>query len=161
MKFILQRYSDNRKSTLGLLLKVVPIGSAEKTVLQSYTLEDESREVKVSGETRIPAGKYELGINAADTPLTLKYRKKYPWFKYHIEVKNIPGFKGVYIHIGNVDENTDGCILLGDSADNNSISEGMITNSTAAFKRFYDSVFTHLQAGNKASIEIRDEDRLK
>lgn len=160
MNFILQRYSDNRKSTLGIILKVVPMGTAVKTSLQAYTLEDESREVKVSGETRIPAGKYELVINAADTPLTLKYRAKYSWFKYHIEVKNVPGFKGVYIHVGNNEANTDGCILLGDSADNNSISEGMIQGSTAAFKRFYDSVFTHLQAGNKVSLEIRDEQKL-
>jgi len=128
MNFILQRFSDNRTSTLGILLKKVVFGTDYKTVLQAYTLEDESRDVKMSGETRIPAGVYELGINAADTPLTLKYRKKYSWFKYHIEVKNVPGFKGIYIHVGNVDDNTDGCILLGDSADNNSISEGMITN---------------------------------
>lgn len=157
MKFILQRFSDNRKSTLGILLKVLAHGTSQMTILQSYTLEDESREEKLSGETRIPAGIYDLVINAADTPLTLKYRKKYSWFKYHIEIKNVPGFKGVYIHIGNYDDNTDGCVLLGDSADNNSISEGMITNSTAAFKRFYDSVFSHLSEGGKATIEIRDE----
>ncbi len=157
MNFILQRYSDNRQSTLGILLKVVPMGAGKKTVLQAYTLEDESREVKVSGETRIPAGVYELVINAADTPLTLKYRKKYIWFKYHIEIKNVPGFKGCYFHLGNSDDDTAGCVLVGDSADNNSVSEGMITNSTAAFKRFYDMVFPHLEAGNKASIEIRDE----
>jgi hypothetical protein len=161
MDFILQRYSDNRQSTLGLLLKKVPMGSSIKTMLQAYTLEDESREVKVSGETRIPAGFYELVIHKQDTPLTLKYRAKYSWFKNHIEIKNVTGFEGVYIHIGNYDSNTEGCILLGDSVDNNSISEGMITNSTTAFKRFYDMVYTHLEAGNKAHIEIRDESTLK
>lgn len=157
MNFILQRFSDNRKSTLGILLKKLQHGEAMKTILQCYTLEDESREAKISGETRIPAGKYDLVINKADTPLTLRYRAKYSWFKYHIEVKNVSGFKGIYIHIGNYDSNSDGCILLGDSADNNSITEGMISNSTAAFKRFYDSVYTHLEGGGTASIDIRDE----
>lgn len=157
MNFILQRFSDNRKSTLGILLKKLAHGEAQKTILQCYTLEDESREAKISGETRIPAGKYELLIQPADTPLTLRYRAKYSWFKNHIEIKNVPGFKGIYIHIGNYDSNSDGCVLLGDSADNNSISEGMISNSTAAFKRFYDSVHTHLAAGGRASIDIRDE----
>lgn len=157
MNFILQRFSDNRKSTLGILLKVLAHGTSQMTILQSYTLEDESREEKLSGETRIPAGIYDLVINAADTPLTLKYRKKYSWFKYHIEIKNVPGFKGCYIHVGNYESDTDGCILLGDSVDNNSISEGMIQNSTSAFKRFYDSIYPHLESGGKASIEIRNE----
>lgn len=157
MKFILQRYSDNRKSTLGLLFYVTPDARCERLTLQSYTLEDEYRDEKVSKETRIPAGTYELGLQPVDTPMTIRYQQKYTWFKKHIEIKSVPGFKGIYIHVGNNDGDTEGCILLGDSADNNVISEGMIQNSTAAFKRFYVSIYDHLAAGKKATIEIRDE----
>lgn len=157
MNFILQRYSDNRDSTLGLLLEKKQDGKGEKLVFQNYVLEDEFREVKQSGETRIPAGFYELKIMEAETPLTKKYQAKYPWFKKHIEVTNIKNFKGVYCHIGNTDEDTDGCLLFGDNADNNRIGPGSVSNSTQSFKRWYEVVYEHLSAGKKAFIEIRDE----
>jgi hypothetical protein len=152
MKFILQRFSDNRRSTIGLLFKIgVPFP------FRCYSLEDEFRESKVSKETRIPAQLYELVIQKIETPKTLAYRQKYPWFESHIMVKDVPGFIGVYLHIGNTDEDTDGCILLGDSADNNSIGPGNIASSTAAFKRFYTEVYSELKNGAKVFLEIRDE----
>lgn len=152
MTFILQRYSDNRDSTLGILLKVLE----KQTVLQAYTLEDEFRAIKVKGETRIPAGTYTVDRQPLATPLTLKYRQKYPWFKNHLEVKNVPGFQGIYIHVGNYDENSDGCILLGDVADNNSIGPGSVMQSTAAFQRFYQSVYDQLPI----TLIIKDEKSL-
>lgn len=153
MTFILQRYSDNRDSTLGIMLKVFDLGKGKATVFQGYTLEDESRVDKVKGETRIPAGVYEIDIQQTDTPLTLKYRAKYPWFKKHLEIKNVPGFVGVYIHIGNFDADTAGCVLLGDNADNNVIGPGSISNSTAAFRRFYENVYQHLPV----TLIVKDE----
>jgi hypothetical protein len=160
MNFILQRFSDNRDSTLGLLFEKKEDGKGKKLVFLNYTLEDEYREVKESGETRIPAAFYELKIMETVTPLTKKYQEKYPWFKKHIEVTGIKNFRGVYCHIGNNDEHTDGCILFGDNADNNQIGPGSISNSTAAFKRWYERVYEHLSAGKKAFIEVRDEQYL-
>ena len=156
MTYILQRYSDNRDSTLGVLLKVLDTVQGQRPVLQAYTLEDEYREVKVNGETRIPAGTYQVDIQKADTPLTLKYRAKYAWFKNHLEIKNVPNFKGVYLHLGNFDADSAGCILIGDNADNNSIGPGSISNSTASFKRFYESVYPHLPI----TFIIKDEKEL-
>ena len=156
MTFILQRYSDNRDSTLGLLLKVVISAGKEKLVFQGYTLEDQFQVVKIPKESRIPAGIYNVDIQKADTPKTLQYRAKFPWFKNHLEIKNVTGFKGVYIHIGNSDEDTEACILIGDNADNNVIGPGSISNSTACFKRFYESVYPHLPV----ALIIRDEDYL-
>ena len=157
MDFLLQRFSDNRDSTLGILLKKM---TGYRTVFQAYSLEDEFRESKVSGETRIPEGKYELVLQKQDTPKTKQYRAKYPWFKHHIMVNNVPGFTGIYIHIGNDDEDTDGCILLGDNADNNVIGPGSVSNSTASFRRFYDPVYEALASGQKVTLEIRNENKL-
>lgn len=157
MDFLLQRYNDNRKSTLGLLFLKVVHGTEDKLFFQAYTLEDEFRDEKVMSETRIPAGFYELGIQQTETPMTKKYQAKYDWFKKHIEIKNVPNFVGVYIHIGNTDADTAGCLLLGDQADNNSIGEGAIMQSTAAFRRFYGVVYEYLEKGGKAHLEIRDE----
>ena len=156
MKFILQRFSDNRDSTLGILLKVLDTNQGPRPVFQSYTLEDEYRDEKVMKETRIPAGTYQVDIQQTDTPLTLKYQAKYPWFKKHLEIKKVPGFTGVYLHIGNFDADSAGCILVGDNADNNIIGPGSISNSTASFKRFYESVYPHLPV----TLVVKDEKQL-
>lgn len=161
--YILQRFSDNRQSTLGLLFKKTDIG----VVFQCYTMEDEYREEKVMKETRIPAGRYQIVIQREETPKTISYRKKYPnWFKSHLMLKDVPGFTGIYIHIGNTDIDTEGCILLGDNADNNRLGGGSVSNSTQAFTRFYNLLYDHLdhkfngKYDNDAFIEVRDEKQL-
>ena len=54
---LLQRYSDDGESTLGLMFAGL---DASKPLFAGYTMEDEARAVKVAKETRIPAGDYEL-----------------------------------------------------------------------------------------------------
>lgn len=157
MDFILQRYSDNGKSTQGILLEK----TSGKPVFFSYVMEDEHRDVKVAGETRIPAGFYELKIRKEDTVLTIKHRASYgAWFKYHIEVTGIKNFSGVYVHSGVSEKHTEGCLLLNDTANNNMIEVGDMSRSQQAVKRFYEKVYDHLDSGNKAFIEIRDENKL-
>lgn len=157
MNFVLQRFSDNRDTTLGILL----LRMQSKLLFQGYTCEDEYREVKEKGETRIPAGLYSIVIQEQETPMTLRYRQRYPnWFKNHLMIKDVPNFTGVYIHIGNTDADTDGCILVGDGADNNVIGAGSISASTQCFTRLYNILYNHLKEGGKATIEIRDENKL-
>lgn len=161
MQLTLQRYSDNRQSTQGLLFKSIMKGSEKKLHLMCYTLEDEYRDEKVMAETRIPAGLYEVDFNKSDTPLTKKYRAKFPnFFTYHLEIKKVPGFQGIYLHIGNSDVDSMGCILLCDNMDNNSITAGNGGNSTQAFTRVYKEIATALENKDKVFIEIRDESRL-
>jgi hypothetical protein len=159
LNFVLQRYSDNGKGTQGLVLE--KIINSKKPVFFSHVLEDEHRDKKLKGETRIPAGIYELKIRKEDTPLTLTHRKNYgEWFKYHIEVVGIKDFSGVYVHAGNKETHTDGCLLLNDTANNNQIEAGDMARSTQAVKRFYQKVYPHLESGGRAFIEIRDENFL-
>lgn len=122
------RYIDDGETTLGLLFY--------DDEFFCYTLEDTYREVKIMEETRIPEGTYEVGFNKADTKLTLKYRKSRPWFKYHLHVKNVPNYTGVYIHVGNTNTHTAGCLLVADSITDNN-TETTIYNSKEAFKRLY------------------------
>lgn len=135
------RYSDNGNSTLALLFV--------NGVFFCHALEDEHRDEKVAGETRIPAGVYQLGIQDAVTPLTERYRSKYEWFENHIHVKDVPNFESVYIHIGNDEKNTDACLIVADNANNNTIAKGFIGSSTPAFKRLYEKIYPELkkQAG--------------
>ncbi|MDZ7605910.1 MAG: DUF5675 family protein [Cyclobacteriaceae bacterium] len=143
------RYSDDGKTTVGLLYL--------NGFFYCYTLEDTHRAVKVAGQTRVPAGKYELDFNRADTGLTLKYRNTFSeWFTYHLEIKNIPGFQGVYIHNGGTNEDTDGCLLVSDSL---SVSETTksLTNSRNTFKRLYTYLKEEIEKGTKVRIIMRDE----
>ena len=144
-----QRYSDNGNSTQGLFFI--------NHQFASYTLEDEHREVKVPGETRIPAGVYEIGFMEADTPLTLRYRRRFDWFHYHLHIKDVPNFTGIYIHIGNDEKDTAGCVTVQDNANNNQVEPGFNGRSTPAFKRIYLTVSRALKRGERVFIEICDE----
>ena len=159
MIFLLQRYSNVKEfggSTQGLLFTKDPFA------FFCHTLEDESQTVKVKGETRIPAGLYELKIRKEDTPLTVKHRKDYgDWFKFHIEITNVQGFSGVYIHAGNTEQHTEGCLLLGEIQANNTMSAAVLHASIVAVKRFYAIAYPLLESGQKVHLEIRDETVLK
>lgn len=153
MNILLQRFSDNKDSTMGLWFH-----KEEKKFLM-FGLEDQYQEKKVMKETRIPAGFYELKIREEETPLTLKHRETYgAWFEYHIEITGIGNFKGVYIHAGNDDDHTDGCPLGGNTLTNHFIQQSKpLASSIDAIRRFYALVYPHLKAGNRAFLEVRDE----
>ncbi len=158
MNILLQRFSDNGKSTMGLLFH-----KEDNMKFLGFVLEDEHREEKVSKETRIPAGYYELKIRKEETPLTLKHRINYgQWFKFHIEITNIPNFKGVYLHAGNDETDTDGCPLIGNTLSNHHVVlKEQLVSSIDGTRRVYALVYPYLEAGHKAFIEIRDEAHLK
>ena len=124
------RYNHDKKSTQGILML--------NGKFFCHTVEDEHRCEKVNGQTRIPEGNYPVEQRLEDTSLTKKYKAKFNWFDYHFEIKDIPNFKWVYIHIGNSELDTEGCLLVGDTAinDPDNISS-RIGNSTIAYKRLY------------------------
>jgi len=130
MHLTLYRFSESPDSTIGLLY--------EGKYFNCFTLEDQYQKVKVEGETRIPEGLYKVKQRRVLSGLTKKYRAKYPWFKWHFELQDVPGFKYVYIHIGNDDDHTDGCILIGDRLKSNKVDDvNNLGASTPAFQRLY------------------------
>jgi len=147
MNLHLLRYSDNGDDTTGLLFI--------DGVFACYTIEDEHRNVKIAGETRIPEGEYEIGFREEESPMTEKYRKDYPdIFDYHLQLLEVPGFQFIYIHVGNTDEDTMGCILLNDSMNNNQIQKGRGGFSRNAFKRIYPKIWKALKTGEQVKIKI-------
>ena len=130
MKLELKRFSSQSDTTLGLLFV--------DGEFECFTLEDEYREEKVKGETRIPAGTYKVAKREVLSELTKKYRNKYPWFDYHFMLQDVPNFQYVYIHVGNDDDHTDGCLLVGDAVKSNLFNDdNNLTSSGPAFKRLY------------------------
>ncbi len=148
----LLRYSDDKTTTLGLLFV------NEK--FYCYTLEDTFHEVKIKGETRIPAGTYHIQFRKEETDLTLKYRERYPeWFTWHLQLQNVPGFHSIYIHNGGGHTDTEGCILVSDSL-NVSNENAFLSNSRETFRRLYGYLREQLDNNIPVQISIYNEDRI-
>jgi hypothetical protein len=120
-----------------------------------YGLEDEYRTVKIWGETRIDAGKYPLGLRRVGGHNNRYARKFSSFHQGMLEVKNVPNFKYVLIHIGNTDDDTAGCYLVGQECNNNRLEKGRLTGSTLAYKDFYNKVIDSVVKGD-CSIEYID-----
>ena len=149
------RYSSGADSTLGLLFENGPEGRE----FLAYTLEDEFREEKLSAETRIPEGTYDIELRTVGG-FHNRYTAKFgiPWHKGMLHVQDVPGFEYILIHTGNTDEHTMGCLLVADSSTQNVTKDGFVGASVAAYKRVYPDLAQWLVDGNKLSITYIDYD---
>lgn len=149
MKLTLERFHDDGDRTLGLLLM--------DGVFQCLTLEDERRTIKVYGETRIPAGIYAIKLRT-EGGFHNRYRDRFgDWHRGMPELQDVPGFEYILIHIGNTDEHTAGCLLVGMGLNRD---QSMITASERAYRKIYPAIADALEAGEAVSIEIIDQDRM-
>lgn len=103
---------------------------------------------KVYGKTAIPKGTYEITLDI----ISPKFKDR-EWAKF-CEGKlprliNVKGYEGVLIHVGNKPEDTLGCILVGQSSTN-----GTISNSTDTFKKLYSILQDSKNKGEKLTIKI-------
>lgn len=154
MKLQVLRFNSQSDSTNGLLFDVT-----NGTKFLCYTLEDEKRDVKVMSETRIPAGKYKILLRK-EGGFHARYTKKYgSMHKGMLHVQEVPNFKWILIHTGNTDEHTAGCLILGDSQENNTlVKNGFIGKSTQAYKRIYPPIAKALENNEEVTIEYIDLD---
>jgi hypothetical protein len=97
-----------------------------------FTLEDKVRDVKIKAITAIPYGKYEVIINFSN-----RFQKYMPL------LLNVPNYEGVRIHPGNTKNDTEGCILVGNSKSLNFIGGSRVT---------FASLFTRMK-----KIEKKDK----
>ncbi len=154
MKLEVQRFSSKSNSTLGMLFDVT-----ETPKFLCYTLEDEFREVKVSGETRIPSGTYNVTLRTVGG-LNERYTEKFgaDFNKGMLWVRDVPNFEYILIHIGNTDLDSAGCLLVGDSQTQNITKNGFIGSSTDAYKRVYPQIADVLVNGGEVCITYVDYD---
>ena len=156
MKYEVLRISSGKDSTSGMLFEV---DNDTRTFL-AYTLEDEQRDVKVWGETRIPAGTYKLKLRE-EGGFDNRYLNKYGeiFHKGMIHVQDVPGFEYILWHTGNTDEHTAGCLILGNTQTNNRIAkDGFIGSSVDAYKFVYPRVVSAIEAGIDVEVEYIDFD---
>jgi len=152
MELVVVRYNLSSDSTNGMLLEKTWIGHE----FLCYTLEDEFRETKIKGETMIPYGRYEIKLRR-EGGFHNKYSKRFS--DIHdgmLHITNVPNFEYILIHCGNTDEHTSGCLLVGDSQENNGlITDGFIGKSKQAYKRIYRPICEALQKGEEVFIEYK------
>ena len=154
MKLEVLRFSSQKDSTNGILFDVT-----HGRRFLCYTLEDEHRDVKEYGETRVPAGTYDITLRTVDG-FHGRYTKKYgEMHKGMLWVRNVPNFEYILIHTGNTDEHTAGCLLLGDSQQVNfGESNGFVGSSVNAYKRVYPPIAAALESGEGVTITYIDFD---
>jgi len=148
MKLEVLRFNSQDDFTSGLLFDVT-----DGRKFLAYTLEDEYREEKVKGETRIPSGTYKITLRTTGG-FHARYTKKYgSMHKGMLWVRDVPNFEYILIHTGNTDEHTAGCLLVGDTQ-----KDGFTGASTSAYKRIYPPIAEVLERGEEVTITYIDYD---
>ena len=153
MKLEVLRFSSQDESTLGVLSDVT-----DGRKFLAFTLEDEYRETKVAGETRVPAGTYKITLRTVGG-FHGKYAAKYgDMHKGMLWVRDVPNFEYILIHVGNTDDNTEGCLLVGNTSQENIVRDGFIGESGNAYKRIYPPIAKVLVDGGEVTITYVDYD---
>jgi len=148
MELLLERLTSDADATVGALFA--------DGRFQCFTLEDEHRLEKVPAETRIPAGTYEIRLRAAGG-MHPKYAARYgSMHRGMLHLQDVPGFEWIYIHTGNTDDHTEGCILVGEGALTKS-GNMSLQASRDAYERLYRAVVAAAEVGN-LRITIKDRD---
>ena len=136
MKLRVDRYLSTPNATLGKLYI--------DDVFECYTLEDEFRAVKVKKETRIPDGTYLIKLRTEGSHHS-HYAQKFPDIhKGMLWLQNVPGFQFILIHIGNTEEDTEGCLLVGSDRDEKTMT---LQRSTVAYRKMYPKVAEAVEKG--------------
>ena len=155
MNYRILRINSQLDYSMGVMFTVGssgPIDDSGKIRHLCYTLEDEYRKVKVKKETRIPAGTYELKLRTEGS-LTKRYELRFPDIHQGmIWLKDVPEFKYIYIHCGNDDDDTDGCVLVGSY-----LRLNRVLNSRSTYRRIYPMIRDSIKR-NKTFLEIIDYD---
>ena len=147
--FYVTRLFRNNDETIGIF-------STEGRII-CYSLEDEKRTVKVYGETRIPAGTYNVTLRYEGGHYK-RYKEKFPnWHKGMLWIRDVPNFKWILIHIGNDEDDSAGCILCATDSHIGAGNRYKILFSTIAYKRLYKLMSKPLLEDDQVLLKVRDE----
>ena len=142
-----RRYGYGLDSTGGLLfVENVHIG---------YTCEDQRQPtgIKVQDETCIPSGRYQLKLRDAGG-MNEKYKAKYPFHRGMLHLQDVPNFTWIYFHIGNTDDHTSGCILVGRSSYRGKNGEYTVGSSVGMYEELYKLIFAAINSGEEVWVEV-------
>jgi hypothetical protein len=152
------RFADNGKASLSYF--------QINGVSYTFGIEDEGRDTKVAGETRIPEGTYKVALRAEGgyhNREAARYKDKKPGFhRGMLAIYNAPDWKVVadgmefqyiLIHPGNTEKHTNGCYLPNMSANFSSYEGG---SSRVAYEKIYPIIRDAILAGEDVTITYKD-----
>jgi len=141
MEILLKRKVRTAKSTTGDFIVngnriAYSLEDIDRRLQQSDSL-DHIKSVKVHSETAIPAGRYEVILSFSN-----RFKKFLPL------LLSVPGFEGIRIHSGNKADDSDGCILIGET-----VAADWVGSSRDAMAEFM-SIFEPASKKGKIFITI-------
>ncbi|EAK7916022.1 hypothetical protein E7S32_03830, partial [Campylobacter jejuni] len=111
----------------------------EKILFECFSLEEDKEGLESGKDLRIPEGNYNLKRHSPSRfENTLRSITKKDDTMINVYNDEVPSSRAILIHWGNTDKDTQGCILLGLTKDNNNESVGQ---SRQACKEFYDLMY--------------------
>ncbi|EDK9115190.1 hypothetical protein GHK77_08930 [Campylobacter jejuni] len=147
---IIRRYTS-KTCVIG---KFKVLGDDDKILFECFSLEEDKEGLESGKDLRIPEGNYNLKRHSPSRfENTLRsITKKYDDTMINVYNNDVPSSRAILIHWGNDDKDTQGCILLGLTKDNNNESVGQ---SRQACKEFYDLMYS--QDLSNIKLNIRNE----
>ncbi|EKH1696876.1 hypothetical protein O4L19_001777, partial [Campylobacter coli] len=126
----------------------------DKILFECFSLEEDKEGLESGKDLRIPEGNYNLKRHSPSRfENTLRsITKKHDDTMINVYNDDVPSSRAILIHWGNTDKDTQGCILLGLTKDNNNESVGQ---SRQACKEFYDLM--HGKNLEDIKLEITNE----
>ena len=146
MELSVYRCGENADATVGLLFI--------NDDLNCGTVEDQYQEIKVPGETRIPPGRYKIKLRNIGK-VNERYHARFPDIhKGMLWLQNVPNFTFIYLHIGNNEKQSAGCLLLGNIL---YIKQMIVGRSEEAYLGLYAEVTAVLEKGEDVYITINED----
>ena len=149
MKILIERIFTCNKYTIGHLYIdnmyfCDTLEDTDRGLNQNMSL-NLLKNTKIKHKTAIPTGEYVLRTDI----ISPRFSKNSYYMKvcrgYVPRIMDVPGFDGVLIHCGNDENDTSGCILLGENK-----LKGKVINSRKNFEKFYKKI----KNNNFISIKI-------
>ncbi|EAH7462944.1 hypothetical protein F9I28_09615 [Campylobacter coli] len=137
MKITINRRYTGKTCVIG---KFKVLDDEEKILFECFALEEDKEGLESGKDLRIPEGNYNLRRHTPSRfENTLRsITKKDDDTMINVYNDEVPASRAILIHWGNTDKDTQGCILLGLTKDNNNESVGQ---SRLACKEFYDLMY--------------------
>ena len=110
--------------------------------------EAEIKAKKVYGKTAIPTGTYDISMNTVSNKFKDRSWAK-PFGGKLPRLLDVKGFEGVLTHVGNTEEDSLGCLLVGKHTLN-----GRLTDSTSTFNKLMKELLQAHLKNEKINISI-------
>ncbi|EAH5722855.1 hypothetical protein GFI55_05905 [Campylobacter coli] len=150
MKITINRRYTGKTCVIG---KFKVLDDDDKILFECFSLEEDKEGLESGKDLRIPEGNYNLKRHSPSRfENTLRSITKKDDTMINVYNDDVPSSRAILIHWGNTDKDTQGCILLGLTKDNNNESVGQ---SRQACKEFYDLM--HGKNLEDIKLEITNE----